>query len=128
LISLDREVLTSPGDFERILIHEIFHFAWVRLSNALRLDWERVLGGEFASGAAGEMGWSAEWRKTKLEGNDRRYRTPAWRRYACESFCDTAAWRYAGLGQHGEFTLPSRFRGMRRKWFESRLETRTLLV
>jgi hypothetical protein len=43
LILLDAEVLRSTGEFERILVHEIFHFVWTRCSNATRLSWEQVL-------------------------------------------------------------------------------------
>ncbi len=116
LILLDSQVLAKRGEFERILIHEIFHFAWLRLSNAARREWERILEKE---SAPGELGWSAEWRKAKLTRNDIRRRTPAWRRYACESFCDTAAWLYSGLRNHDEFTLRIRARRKRRSWFRA---------
>ncbi len=118
LILLDSEVLRTRGEFERILIHELFHFAWVRLSNADRRSWEQVLAPEFASAARGELGWSAEWRKAKLTPSDRSRRSPAWRRYACESFCDSAAWMFANLRDHDEFTLGVRGRARRRAWFE----------
>ena len=121
-ICLDRTVLIWRGEFERILVHEVFHFVWVRLSNAVRRDWERLLMSELAASAPGELGWSAEWRKAKLRLSDRRSRTPAWRRYVCEGFCDTAAWRFAGLKAHDEFTLPLGFRRRRRLWFERCLE------
>jgi len=117
LILLDSALLAIRGDFERILVHEIFHFAWRRLSNPARRSWERVLRREMAAGAEGELGWSAELRKTKLKRRDPIDRTPAWRRYACESFCDSAAWRFAGLRSHDEFTLPAAFRRLRREWF-----------
>ena len=117
LILLDAEVLAHRGEFERILVHELFHFAWVRLSNEKRWSWEDVLREEFGSGTPGELGWSAEWRKAKLGRSDARRRTPGWRRYACESFCDTAAWLYAGLRTHDEFTLPGSARRPRRAWF-----------
>ena len=117
LILLDSEVLTTRGDFERILVHELFHFVWVRLSNAVRRDWESVLASEFRRGARGELGWSAEWRKVKIKLEDRRGRSAGWRRYACESFCDSAAWRFAGLRGHPEFTLAAGFRRARRAWF-----------
>jgi len=113
LILLDQEVL--KGEFERILIHEIFHFAWVRLSNASRRDWEKLLASEKV---AGELGWSAEWRKMKLEPSDARLRSPKWRRYARESFCDSAAFLYADLKAHDEFTLPAALRRERKRWFE----------
>jgi hypothetical protein len=47
--------------------------------------------------------------------------TPAWRRYACESFCDSAAWLFAGLRDHDEFTLALRFRRQRARWFHRHL-------
>lgn len=127
VISLDREVLVSPGDFERILIHEVFHFVWVRLSNKLRHDWEHVLMRELSRGSSGELGWSSEWRKAKLKPIDSPSRTGAWRRYACESFCDTAAWYFAGIRNHKEFTLPARFRQIRQSWFHRHLERRALV-
>jgi hypothetical protein len=117
-IVLDADVFARRGEFERILIHELFHFVWVRLSNAERREWEDLLRAEIASGAAGELGWSAEWRKNGLPASSPRLRTPRWRRYACESFCDTAAWLYAGVHSHDEFTLRSRARNRRRRWFQ----------
>jgi len=122
-ILLDRQILIHRGEFERILVHEVFHFVWVRLSNAVRRDWERLLTHEIAESAPGELGWSAEWRKAKLQPADHRKRTPAWRRYVCESFCDTAAWRFAELKAHDEFTLPPSFRRQRHRWFKSCLES-----
>lgn len=119
---MDAGVLTGRGEFERILIHEVFHFVWVRLSNRTRREWESLLRAEIASGAAGELGWSAEWRKNALPPSRASPRTPylrtgRWRRYVCESFCDTAAWLYAGIRSHDEFTLQSRARNRRRGWF-----------
>ena len=105
------------GDFERILVHELFHFVWLRLGNPRRRSFERLLAAEIGRGAPGELGWSAEWRKEALEPGDRRLRTRRWREYACESFCDSAAWVFAGLRSHPEFTLAARFRKARRGWF-----------
>jgi hypothetical protein len=127
-ILLDSAVLARGGEFERILIHEIFHFVWVRLSNASRRSWEAVLRAEFLRGSRGELGWSSEWRKNQLAGADLRRRSPAWRRYACESFCDSAAWLYGGLPRHEEFTLPARFRRLRRAWFQQELGARGIRV
>jgi hypothetical protein len=126
VILLDAGLLDQAGEFERILVHEIFHFAWVRLSNQTRRSWEGVLASELAAGSRGELGWSAEWRKNKL-GKDKlgrsdiRRRTPAWRRYVCESFCDTAAWLCAGLRLHDEYTLAAGPRRIRRRWFAAHL-------
>ena len=117
LILLDAAVLARRGEFERILIHELFHFVWVRLSNQTRRAWEQVLAGELRDRVKGELGWSAEWRKEMLTRADARFRTPKWRRYACESFCDSAAWMFAGLRVHDEFTLAAVPRRKRRRWF-----------
>jgi hypothetical protein len=125
-ILLDAGLLAQRGEFERILVHEIFHFAWVRLSNQTRRSWEDVLAAELAARVRGELGWSSEWRKNKLQKDklrraDVRLRTPAWRRYVCESFCDSAAWLCAGLRRHDEFTLPAAPRRTRRRWFADHL-------
>ena len=117
LILLDAAVLAQRGEFERILIHELFHFAWVRLSNQKRLAWEQLLATEMQGRVKGELGWSAEWRKEVLTRADARLRTRKWRLYACESFCDSAAWTFAGLCGHDEFTLPASSRRLRRDWF-----------
>jgi hypothetical protein len=117
LILLDMAVLARRAEFERILVHELFHFVWVRLSNQKRAAWEQVLAAELRQRVKGELGWSAEWRKEILTRDDLRLRTPKWRRYACESFCDSAAWMYAGLRAHDEFTLAAASRRLRRRWF-----------
>jgi hypothetical protein len=127
VILLDSEVL-KPREFERTLVHEIFHFAWVRLSNEMRWDWEQTLAREFEQHAKGELGWSAERRKNKLVSRDVRHRARAWRLYACESFCDTAAWRFAGVPRHEDFTLAARFRRWRGAWFEEHIESRIVLI
>jgi hypothetical protein len=123
LILLDRGVLAQPGDFERILIHEIFHFAWVRLSNEARRDWQNLLAFETDPG---ELGWSAEWRKQKLIPSD--HGSPKWKRYARESFCDSAAWLFAGLNQHAEFTLGLRARRARKIWFQRKFASGPIAI
>jgi hypothetical protein len=117
LILLDSAVFARRGEFERILIHELFHFAWVRLSNQKRMAWEQILQTELRKRAKGELGWSAERRKKVLTRSDARLRTAQWRRYACESFCDSAAWVFSGLRDHDEFTLSAAPRRIRRHWF-----------
>ena len=118
----------SRAEFPRIFAHELFHFVWVRLGNAARFSFEDVLGGELRAGARGELGWSAEWRKRGLRPDDARTRGRRWREYCCESFCDTAAWLYAGAAGHPEFTLVERFRARRRCWFQAAMETGRLPV
>ena len=106
----------APAEFDRILVHELFHFAWLRLGNPRRLAYERVLARELMASARGELGWSSEWRKNALTLADRSQRTRRWREYVCESFCDSAAWLFSSVS-HPEFTLAARFRGVRRAWF-----------
>ena len=95
-ILLETTLAGDPANFARIFVHELFHFAWLRLGNPRRRSYELLLAEEIAARAAGELGWSAEWRKYALAPSDRRLRTRRWREYACESFCDSAAWLYSG--------------------------------
>ena len=119
LIVLDEELLRDPAEHARILAHEIFHFAWVRLGNPARLEWEAMLRGEFVLRAPGEAGWSAEWRKLRLRRRDVQLRTRAWRDYCCESFCDTAAaWV---TRSRAETTLPRRSLHARFAWLAASL-------
>ncbi|MBI3666678.1 MAG: hypothetical protein HY236_10725 [Acidobacteria bacterium] len=118
LIVLDRELLARRGELARILYHEIFHFIWARLGAPLRQSYEQLLQKEWAAGARGELGWSAEERKMKLAAGQVRRRSRQWRNYVCESFCDSAAWFcLQDRGKHKEWTLKPRFRERRRRWF-----------
>lgn len=119
VVLLDREVLKQRGEFERILVHELFHFVWIRLSNQARREWSGLLAAEFGNRAKGELGWSAELRKVKLTAADARTRSNAWRDYARESFCDSAAWVYSGLRGHDEFSLAARWRSRRAAWLKN---------
>ena len=109
--------MAHPEEFARIFVHELFHFAWLRLGNAKRRSYEQLVARELRRRVSGELGWSAEWRKSALTARDRRERTRKWREYCCESFCDTAAWIYAGVRKHAEFTLAAAGREGRREWF-----------
>ena len=115
---IEEALIADPDEFARIFVHELFHFVWLRLGNAKRAAYERLLAREMRRGMRGELGWSAEWRKQALTPRDRRERTRRWREYCCESFCDTAAWRYAGVRRHAEFTLAGAARTGRREWFK----------
>ena len=108
----------TRAEFPRIFVHEVFHFAWVRLGNPVRRAYEGLIAAECTMAVSGELGWSAEWRKRELVAADVRLRTRRWREYCCESFCDTAAWLYSGVVRHPEFTLPARSRRLRRIWFQ----------
>ncbi len=116
-IVLDTELVRQPGDMARILVHELCHFAWVRLGNHLRRSWGELLANEIRRSARGELGWSANLRKSQIGRTDITRRPRRWRDYCCESFCDTGAWLFAGLSIHSEFRLAQRWRDRRRDWF-----------
>lgn len=109
-------------EFARVFVHEVFHFVWFRLGNPRRRSFGQMLRREMCMGAGGELGWSAEWRKNALRREDVRNGTRRWREYCCESFCDSAAWLLSGTRRHEEFTLRSRFREKRRRWFTHLLD------
>jgi hypothetical protein len=121
ILILDHELKKSRVEMARIVTHELFHFVWIRLGNNDRWGWWRVLEAELREGGKGDLGWSAEWRRDLLSLKDRREHSRRWRDFACESFCDTAAWLYCGFSRHPEYTLPSRLRTARRNWFRELL-------
>jgi hypothetical protein len=118
-IVLDYELKSHPGELARILTHELFHFAWVRLGNPARRSYENIVRREFKDHARGELGWSAESRKSAFSHplQPTSHNLLTWREYICESFCDTAAWLYSGVRRHGEFTLGARYKTRRADWF-----------
>jgi hypothetical protein len=116
VIVLEEALLRFPRRLNRIFIHEVFHFAWLRLGNHERRQYEQLLEAEIRLGAKGELGWSAESLKETLTPTDVRRRTVRWRAYACESFCDTAGWMFGNSGPYAEMTLRKRFRDRRRVW------------
>ncbi len=117
-IVLDTNLLEDSAELARIWVHELFHFVWRRLGNPTRRSFEEVIAQEIRSKIPGELGWSSELRKRALHREDPIRRTRRWREYVCESFCDTAAWLFAGLDRHDEFRLLARARKRRRDWFE----------
>jgi len=117
---LDQELKQRRGELSRIVVHELFHFVWVRLGNPVRRSYLALLKREWRERARGELGWSAELRKTRLRGRARSGRRASqWRDYACESFCDTAAWLYSGVRRHAEYKLAARHRRRREEWFRA---------
>lgn len=112
---LESQLLRSPRLLRLILIHEIFHFVWVRLGNMKRAEYTYLLEGEHRNGARGEVGESAQVKKElrPVPG------TAVWRDYVCESFADTAAHVYAGFNRHTSFALAKRWIARRREWFET---------
>jgi hypothetical protein len=125
-IVLDRELERNPRELARILVHELFHFAWVRLGNPARRSFEALVRAEWKQRARGELGWSAESRKRALLHRAGQRRD--WREYLCESFCDTAAWIYSGVRKHPEYTLARRHRDRRAEWFRAELGGRRIPI
>ena len=117
-IFLERCLTTKRGVLSRILVHELFHFAWVRIGNARRWSWEELLSREIAFGARGELGYSSESRKKLLTFEDVLSRNRRWRDYCCESFCDSAAWQFSGA-ESVEFTLAAPWRRRRADWLRN---------
>ena len=118
-----RKIVLEAGLFEEpclarlILTHELFHFVWVRLANAARHQFSHVIADEIRSRARGEIGESAGVRKELTMAAACRLQGRMWRDYVCESFCDTAAWLYAGVEDHQSFQLANRWRRGRATWF-----------
>jgi hypothetical protein len=117
-IVLEESLFEDPSKLCLIFSHETFHFVWARLGNRLRSDFAAILSQEFSSGARGELGESSG--EKKLAIGQERFLSHAWRDYVCESFCDTAAWRYSGLEQHSDFTLARCWRETRRRFLDEK--------
>lgn len=125
---LDPALKKHPGQHRRVLLHEHFHFAWVRLGNRRRAAWEAFLKAEWEAHARGEAGWSAEWRKQKLSAADIAQRTRRWREYCCESFCDTAAFVMDARSDRSEVTLSAGRRRARIAWFRQNFPRRSFSI
>ena len=126
-IVLDQELQRQPKELARILVHELFHFTWVRLGNPARRSYEALVRREWEQRARGELGWSAESRKRSLlDQTLGAAGSPRWREYLCESFCDTAAWIYSGVRRHSEYTLAARHRNRRAEWFQDVFQRGTI--
>lgn len=115
LILLDTELAADQPKRHSILLHEYFHFVWVRLGNPKRFAWENFINAQDASPYLGEAGWSAQWRKQKLHPEDAESRSRRWREYCCESFCDTGARLYSS--DKSENTLSALPLRKREQWF-----------
>ena len=113
-MTLESDLLENDTELTRILLHELFHFIWVRLGNEKRKSYHKLLLAEHRRRCRGEAGWSAEHVKARL----RKYgQSRLWRLYACESFCDSGAAYAARLIAHPEFTLAKSFWAKRSNWF-----------
>src|SRR5260370_27217486 len=79
LIVLDAALKKQPKELARILIHELFHFAWLRLGNPKRRAFESLVDREIRNRVRGELGWSAERTKATLRRAARMVRSTRWR-------------------------------------------------
>jgi hypothetical protein len=118
-IILDTDLLGRPRLLRLILLHEIFHFVWVRLGNGKRQEFAAMLKREQISRASGEIGESSGVLKQRLLDRGAPCTSRAWRDYVCESFCDTGAWLYAGARTQSGGTLAARWRDRRERWFRA---------
>ena len=125
-IVLDSALLRDAVELRRITVHELHHFAWIRMSNADRAAYGELVRPQVE--LRGELGWSAEGLKNSLRAGDLEQRTRRWREYVCESFCDTAAWHYSRAESHPEWTLARRQRAVRRAWFREFFLERPLFL
>ena len=114
---LEKALVRNPGMFRLILVHELFHFVWARLGNLSRASFADLVSAELRMGATGELGESADVKKTALRLKDQGLAGRLGRDYVCESFCDTAAWLYSRTELPSEFRLAKRWRELRRLWF-----------
>ena len=89
-IVLATELVASRDLFRSILLHELFHFAWVRLGNQRRNRFAELLQAELKGRARGELGESAEVYKAAIFAESK-FAGRRWRDYCCESFCDSGA-------------------------------------
>src|SRR5205085_9182151 len=48
---IEESLMADPEDFARIFVHELFHFVWLRLGNAKRRSYERLMAEELRRGA-----------------------------------------------------------------------------
>jgi hypothetical protein len=109
----------STAENQRVLLHELFHFAWVRLSNRQRRSYELLLRAEIARGVQGELSWPSFQAKGQLRPQDLDSRSKTWRGYACESFCDTCSWYWRGMPVDVEGAFPKSEKNLRQSWVAS---------
>jgi hypothetical protein len=119
-VVVDSALVKRPRALRLILLHELFHFVWIRLGNNGRSEFSELLTREYMHRARGELGESAAVKKLLLRDRDCLFSSRQWRDYICEAFCDTAAWRRSGIKQNPAFTLAPRWRKRRELWFNAR--------
>ena len=45
-MAIEEALMAHPEEFARIFVHELFHFAWLRLGNAKRRSYEGMIARE----------------------------------------------------------------------------------
>lgn len=122
-IVLEASLLDDPAALCFIFVHELFHFVWVRLGNRTRDEYSQLLLQEIARHARGELGESSAVKKAEL-GQHLKVspRSPLWRDYICESFCDSAACIFTGAASQSGPKLAKRWTAIRRDWFSDKLD------
>jgi hypothetical protein len=125
-IVLEEDLFEDETLLHLILIHELFHFVWPRLGNSIRDDFSRMILAEVNGHARGELGESSGTFKEAVLHRKEGPGSRAWKYYVCESFCDTAAWFFSGVGQHQQFQLDQRWTKRRAQWFRSNVERYTV--
>lgn len=111
-IVLEDTILSDANLFALILVHELFHFCWPRLSNAKRSSFSELIAAELRAGARGELGESSAVLKP----------CGLTKPYVLETFCDTAAFLYARVPAHPWYSLATRWRNKRARWFVENVE------
>ena len=119
---LDQELQRQPRELARILVHELFHFAWVRLGNPARRSYEALVREEWKQRARGELGWSAESRKrVLLKSSPIVASKPITPSPGATTFAKVFATPPPGstreCARHPEYTLAARHRNRRAEWF-----------
>lgn len=114
-VVLDQSLAANQDELTRIAAHELFHFVWLKMNNGQRRAWGHLLATE---STRGELGWSSEWRRRQLSGDDAGQNTRRWREYVSESFCDTGAWLATGLPADQDITPGRRWLSRRERFFQ----------
>lgn len=116
-IVLENGLISNPKTLRFIFVHELFHFAWVRLGNRRRDEYSCLLADELACNARGELGESSAVKKSEfLAGRELSRQRKTWRDYVCESFCDSAGSIFTGPVHKGR-NLGKAWTARRREWF-----------
>lgn len=122
-IVLETSLLSDPSALRFIFVHEVFHFAWVRLGNRKRDEYSQLLLGEIARKARGELGESSAVKKEEIrQKTEGLPQSALWRDYICESFCDSAACIFTGAPVHDGEKLGKAWTAIRRDWFQMNLD------